>query len=152
MLKNLVGKNAALVLLSAACLLGCASLKEAGKCFLGVSTKVLEDNLCSAIAKSFNLGYQDSFLKSVAALGKIGSYIYRKDVKGQMIALCVSAEDTTAVGVFFKSVDSANTEVAISSPSSYAKELIAKRLFARLAGLPDPLEPKEGAKPAEKLF
>ena len=129
---------------------GCSTLREGTKCVLGVSTKVLEDNRKGAITKTFDYDYHATYNKSIEALKAMDTYVYHKGAAGQLIAFYVSLGDTTPVGVFFKTVDNTHTQVEISSPSTYAKELIAKRLFARLAGLPDPTEKKEEEKPLEK--
>jgi hypothetical protein len=129
---------------------GCSTLKEGTKCVMGVSTKVLEDNRKGAITRTFDYDYHATYNKSMEALKAMEAYVYYKGAAGQLIAVYVSTSDTTPVGVFFKAVDNAHTQVEISSPSTYAKELIAKRLFARLAGLPDPTEKKEEASPLEK--
>jgi hypothetical protein len=74
-----------------------------------------------------------------------------------MIAVYVSESDTTPVGVFFKGVDNSNTEISVSSPSLYAKELIAKILSLELDKLlhpekyPKELEKKDQEKKSNKL-
>jgi hypothetical protein len=62
----------------------------------------------------------------------IGAYIYVKDIKKHMIAIYVSETDTTPVGLFFKEIDKSNTQVEVSSPSTYAKELISEKVFKLL--------------------
>ena len=47
-----------------------------------------------------------------------------------MLALYVSQDDTTPVGIFFKEIDANNTQMEVSSPSKFAKEFIAKRVFS----------------------
>ena len=59
----------------------------------------------------------------------MGSYIYTDDPKKNMLAIYVSEADTTPVGIFLKEMDASNTQIEISSPSTYAKELIAEKLF-----------------------
>jgi hypothetical protein len=49
-----------------------------------------------------------------------------------MIAIYVSETDTTPVGLFFKEIDKSNTQVEVSSPSTYAKELISEKVFKLL--------------------
>lgn len=111
---------------------GCSSVKEYCKGFLGVSTKALEKERKNAILKTFNFDYFAAFTNTMDALKNIGAYMYAKDIKKHMIAVYVSKEDTTAVGIFFKEIDAANTQVEVSSPSTYAKELIANKLFKAL--------------------
>jgi hypothetical protein len=111
---------------------GCSSVKEYSKGFLGVSTKVLEEGRKNAKTKTFNFDYFTAFTKTLDALKNIDAYIYAKDIKKHMIAVYVSSADTTPVGIFFQEIDAANTQVEVSSPSTYAKELMANRLFKAL--------------------
>ncbi|MCX5696693.1 MAG: hypothetical protein NTU54_01760 [Candidatus Omnitrophica bacterium] len=138
-------------------LCGCApaarvgnGIVEAGKGFAGLSTKVLEDRRPDALAKAFHYNYSTSYEKAKKILNKIGCYIYTANFKKRLIAVYVSESDTTPVGIFFKDVDSENTEIQISSPSATAKEYIARRLFAIMAGLPDPEKKEEEKKGEEK--
>jgi hypothetical protein len=62
----------------------------------------------------------------------MGAYIYAEDAKKKMIAVYISETDTTAVGLFFSPIDANNTEIKISSPSTYAKEFISKKVFFAL--------------------
>lgn len=115
---------------------GCLSVKEYCKGVLGISTKSLEKGRKDAILKTLNFDYFTTFTMTLDALKKIGAYAYAKDIKRHLIAVYVSSEDTTAVGVFFKEIDAANTQVEVSSPSTYAKELIADKLFKILEKAP----------------
>ncbi|MDD4980143.1 MAG: hypothetical protein PHC54_02570 [Candidatus Omnitrophica bacterium] len=111
---------------------GCASLTEAAKGFAGISTKVLEDNRSSAITKVFNYDYFSSYTKTLDILKRMEAYIYKQDIKKHMIAIYVSREDTTVVGLFFKEIDANNTKIEVSSPSTYAKEFISAGVFSVL--------------------
>ncbi len=134
------------------CLLsGCATIKEMGKGFAGVSTQVLEDKRKDALKKSFALGYNDCYAKVKDILAKnilvkdgLGKednapYIYAEDPKKKMIAIYVSQADTTPVGIFFTEEAGGSTLIEISSPSTYAKEEIAGRIFT---GIDQSLKPK----------
>ena len=112
--------------------LGCASLKEKTRCVAGVSTKELEEGRKDALRKTFTYDYPSCFSKTKGILQDIGAYIYAKDINKNMIAIYLSEQDTTPVGIFFKEIDSVSTEVEISSPSTYAKEMIAQKLFTAL--------------------
>ncbi len=114
-------------------LFGCASIKETAKGIAGVSTKVLEDNRKSAIVKTFNYDYFTCYTRTLDILKKMGAYIYAQNIKKHMIAIYVSEQDTTAVGLFFKEINKTNTQIEISSPSTYAKELIAEKVFKSLS-------------------
>lgn len=119
---------------------GCASIKEAAKGLAGVSTKVLDDGRKDAIKKTFSYDYNTCYNKVKTVLKQTGSYIYAEDPKKNMIAIYVSGTDTTAVGIFFKEIDATKTQIEVSSPSSYAKELIATRAFSVLG---EPVKPEE---------
>ena len=116
-------------------LFGCASVKEKGKCFLGVSTKELEEGRKDAISKTFPMSLEDSYLKTQTVLKDSGAYIFAK--RKDMLAIYLSEEDTTPVGIFFKEVDAKNTQIEVSSPSTFAKELISTKIFAALEGKTD---------------
>jgi hypothetical protein len=111
---------------------GCATIKESAKCVAGVSTKVLEDNRQTAITKTVNRDYFTAYTKTLEVLKRRDSYIYVQDIKKHLIAVYFAPGDTTPVGIFFKEVGANTTQVEVSSPSSYAKELIAERIFSVL--------------------
>ncbi|MDD5730965.1 MAG: hypothetical protein PHN57_07565, partial [Candidatus Omnitrophica bacterium] len=48
------------------------------------------------------------------------------------ILFYVANHDTTPVGLFFDEIEKNRTTVEVSSPSSYAKELISNKIFAGL--------------------
>lgn len=112
---------------------GCATIGETAKGIAGISTKALEDGRKEAIIKAFNYDYNTCYHKVKEALREKGSYIYAEDQKKQMLAIYVSKEDTTPVGLFFKEIDAANTQIEVSSPSTYAKEFIATRVSKALS-------------------
>lgn len=121
-------------ILAICCLLGtvfagCSTVIEGAKGFAGLSTKSLEEGRKEAVTKIFNSAYNACFDKASKALKNMGTYIYAKDRKKGMIAVYISEEDTTPVGIFLKVVDAKNTQVEVSSRSAYAKEFISKRLF-----------------------
>jgi hypothetical protein len=113
-------------------LTGCASLKEGMKGFSGVSTKVLEDGRKDALVKVFDYDYAQCNTKVLAVLDDLKAYIYAKDAFDHMIAVYVSEKDTTPVGIFLKTIDANKTQVEISSPSTYAKEWMAFKIFSAL--------------------
>ena len=131
--------NARFILVTMFCLLatvlsGCTAVKEMGKGFLGVSTQVLEEKRPGALKKSFALGYNDCYVKVKDILNLKGqeSPIYAEDLKKKMIAIYFSSTDTTSVGIFFTDQAGPSTLIEISSPSTYAKEEIASRIFSGL--------------------
>lgn len=111
---------------------GCAQIKEAARGFAGTSTKVLEDNRSQALKQNFHYSYNVCYAKIKTVLKEKGSYIYREDAKQQLIAAYLSSDDATPVGLFLKRVDDNNTLVEVSSPSTYAKEVIFKYLISGL--------------------
>lgn len=122
----------------AAGLSGCATIKEVGKGVAGVSTQVLEDKRKDALKKSFAFNYNDCYdrvkeiLKGTDNGEGLGPYIYSADAKKKMIAIYLSPEDTTPVGIFFTEESKGSTLIEVSSPSTYAKEEIADIIFSRL--------------------
>lgn len=112
-------------------LLGCATVKEVAKGFAGVSTQVLEEKRKDALKKSFALDYNSCYVEVKDILKEKGkeSYIYADDVKKKMLGIYLSETDTTPVGIFFTEEAKGQTLVEVSSPSTYAKEYIANRIF-----------------------
>jgi len=121
------------VFLSLILINGCASIKETAKGFAGISTKELEAGRKSAIVKQFDYDYFTSFTKALDALKNMGSYIYAQDIKKHMIAIYVSESDTTPVGIFFKEISATSTQIEVSSPSTFTKEIISQKLFQALS-------------------
>lgn len=131
---------AAICCLLAAVLSGCAAIKEAGKGFAGVSTRVLEDKRKDALKKSFALGYDSCYnkVKDILGRGDSGPCIYAEDSKKKMVAIYFSPADTTPVGIFFTRETAASTLIEVSSPSIYAKEEIAKIIWTGIDALIQP--------------
>lgn len=126
-----------IILLATYCLLlttliGCAMLKEGAKGVAALSTKALEEERADAVKQTFNYGYSKCYEDIKAMLKRYGSYIYAEDAKKKMIAIYISEEDTTPVGIFLKAVDENNTQIEVSSSSTYAKEFIARRITRAL--------------------
>ena len=112
--------------------LGCTSIKEAGEGFLGISTKALEEGRKDSITKTFDYDYFTIFTKVLDILKSSGAYIYKEGLSERMIAIYVSREDTTPVGIFFQEIAQNKTVIEVSSLSTYAKELIAEMVFSQL--------------------
>jgi len=120
---------------------GCAQTKEVCKGVLGISTKVLEDGRKEAIKKEFNFDLITCHNKIRLVLKDTGSYIYCDDLNKDMLALYISEDDTAPVGVFLTEAGRERTLVEVSSPSTYAKERIAKTIFDYLiTGIKKPAE------------
>jgi len=120
---------------------GCLAVKEMGKGFIGVSVQVLEEKRQDALKKSFALDYNHCYLKVKEILNQKDkeAYIYSQDYEKKMIAIYLSPTDTTPVGIFFTQEPQGNTLIEISSPSTYAKEEIANRIFT---GINELIKPK----------
>jgi len=104
-------------------------LQEGAKGITGVSTKILVDGRKDALVKAFDYDYATTNAKVLAVLDEVKAYIYAKDAFDHLIAVYVSEKDTTPVGIFLKTVDANKTQIEISSPSTYAKEWFANKIF-----------------------
>lgn len=113
-------------------LCGCSGITETVKAFAGVSTKKLEEGRKEAVSRKFNYDYKSCYDLVKASLEEGGAHIYAQDSRKRMIAVYLSQEDTTPAGIFFSDIDALNTQVEVSSPSTYAKELILNRIIASL--------------------
>jgi len=148
-----MSKSNYLVLATICCLLstvllGCATVKEAAKGFVGVSTRVLEEKRKEALKESFVIGYDSCYAKVKDILKEKDkeSPIYAEDVQKKMIGVYFSETDTTPVGIFFTEEEKGRTMVEISSPSTYAKEYIANRIFTGINALIKPKGEKTDVK------
>jgi hypothetical protein len=129
---------------------GCATVTEAAKCVAGVSTKALEDGRAKSIKKTFDLDYVTCDSKVREALRTTGAYIYADKKAEKLIAIYMSESDTTAVGIFFTEINALHTQVELTSPSTEAKEIEAKRIFDHLEGKLVKTEDKKGQEDGEK--
>jgi hypothetical protein len=129
---------------------GCAGLKESARGFAGVSTKILEDGRQNAVKRSYPVDYATCLKAVNAALAENKSYVYARTEEPRMIAFYLTQEDTTPVGVFMTDQGGSATEVAVSSPSRYAKEFIADKIAAQFNKKPalaeSPVAPQEDKK------
>ena len=137
---------------SVVCLLGCSVVKEGVKGIAGISTKILDDTRSEAVSKTFNCECNLCYEQVKEILGRIGVYVYAQDPKKHMIAVYVSREDTTPVGIFLSEIDKNNTKIEVSSPSTFAKELVSKKVFLFLEKSLNPQEEekKEGKDTVEQ--
>jgi hypothetical protein len=116
----------------AAIFLGCAGVRETVKGIAGTSTKVLEEARPDAVSKTVQHDYNTSYLMTKTILDKIKAYVYAEDTGKRLIAIYVSEEDTTPVGIFFTEINPNSTKIEVSSPSEFAKHFIAGELFSTL--------------------
>ncbi|MFA5355856.1 MAG: hypothetical protein WC301_00400 [Candidatus Omnitrophota bacterium] len=141
----------ALLFFSAAALAGCSTIKEGAKGFMGISTRVLEEGRKDAVILAFDYDYAELYAKVKEILKRTRSYIYAQSKTKHMIAFYLSELDTTVVGVFFKETGAKSTQIEVSSPSTFAKELVADRITSVLEGKVtlDELEVKINVEEAE---
>jgi hypothetical protein len=111
---------------------GCAKMKEGVRTIAGTSTREVENSRAESIKKAFESDYFTCYAKTQDALKRIGAYVYAEDKEKDLIAIYVSQQDTTPVGLFFQEIDSTHTQIEISSPSSFARDAIAEKIFANL--------------------
>jgi len=136
-------------LLSVFFLAGCASVNEVCKGALGVSTQVLEEGRKDALKQEFGCDLITCHNMVRAVLKENKSHIYADNLEKDMLALYISDEDTTPVGIFLTDTGKAATLVEVTSPSIYGKELIAKIVFTGLNERLNP-KPKKGQLDAAK--
>lgn len=111
---------------------GCAGMRGGIRSIAGTSTKEIENSRGRSIKKVFKYDYFSCYAKTQDILRRIGAYIYAEDKKQDLIAIYVSKKDTTPVGLFFQDIDSIHTQIEVCSPSTFARDLIAEKIFASL--------------------
>ena len=133
-------------------LYGCSSLKEDVRGFTGVSTKILEDDRENGMKITFKHDYNSCYRKIMDVLVLNKCYVYANDPRKDMIAIYVSEEDTTPVGIFLKTIDGNTTLIEITSPSTYTKETISKVVFSAFDKEPLVLTQKKGQLEVKKML
>ncbi|GAG50321.1 unnamed protein product, partial [marine sediment metagenome] len=83
-------------------LVGCASLGQKTKGFLGISTREIEDVRDKAIVRIVDYDYNSCYRMVEEKLSEIEAYVYTRR-KG-LIAFYMSRTDTTTAGIFFKEI------------------------------------------------
>jgi len=126
-------------------LVGCACVLEPFKKIAGTSTKEIERGRDQAVAKIFDYDYATLYTKTKEAIARIGAYVYSRNEKKSLIAVYVSDKDTTPVGIFITKIDDLHAGLEITSPSTFAKEYIASKLFAEIT-MPGSTQIKEKLK------
>ena len=118
--------------LLAAGLCGCSTVTDIGRGFAGTSTRELERGRKEALTQTFSCDVSGCYDETRQILKNIKAYVYAGDKASEMIACYVSEEDTTPVGIFFVPEASGKTRIEVSSPSTPAKESIARQVFDEL--------------------
>lgn len=117
------------ILALAVAISGCVRMDEALRGAWGASTKILQDGRKDAVTEVFNYDYGTCYEKTEKILKILSkASIYSKNK--EMIALYYIDPNTTPVGIFFKEIDSAHTELQVSSPGLGAKDAVAKYIFS----------------------
>ncbi|MBU1090878.1 MAG: hypothetical protein KKC42_03435 [Candidatus Omnitrophica bacterium] len=111
---------------------GCVHIREGFRGLLGTSIKVLEEGRKDAVKSVFPYDYFTCYTKTLDILKKHKSYVYAEEIKKYMIAIYISSQDTTPVGLFFTEIDKNNTQIEVSSASKFARELISQRIYSEL--------------------
>jgi hypothetical protein len=112
------------------CLLGCASFKDHMKGLLGISTREVDAGRKTALTKTVDYDYATTYKMTLNVLNEIGSYVYAGNIGKHMVAIYRSQTDTTPVGIYFKAMSSATTQIEISSPSTFTKNEVAGKIFS----------------------
>jgi hypothetical protein len=106
---------------------GCTTIKEGAKGVAGLSTKILEEKRGEALKTTYDCQLAKCYTDVARMLNNTSSYIYARK-PNQMLAIYISEEDTTPVGIFFTKISDTQTQVEVSSPSVYGKEAISRRV------------------------
>jgi hypothetical protein len=96
----------------------------------GNSTRILHDTRPNAVVREFACRLEECGPKVAAILTDMQAYVYAREPG--LIAIYVSDQDTTPVGIFLSSAGIDTTKIEVSSPSTFARELISRKLFSSL--------------------
>jgi len=107
---------------------GCQTLKETAKGVIGISTRQIEEARPAAIKDSLPYDYDTVLMGIKEELADIKAYIYKEDESNNMLAIYLSAADTTPVGIYLTKAGPSVTQVEVSSPSTYGKEFVAGKI------------------------
>jgi isocitrate dehydrogenase kinase/phosphatase len=108
---------------------GCATTDDWLKGLLGTSTASVENARKNAVSKVFDYDYRtcyDKMKKLLEEMPQVSIYARKRG----LIAIYYNSINTTPVGVFLKKADENRTRVEIASPSSSARDWVAKNLFS----------------------
>ena len=116
---------------------GCVGPGEWVRETAGVSILDIEDYREDASSRVFESDYATCYKKTeelLKAMPYVSVYAKTED----MIALYEKSVDTTPVGIFFTAIDNTHTKIEIASPSTPAREWIAKSVFSGKHQTPAP--------------
>lgn len=114
--------------LALVCLSGCATMQDVGAGIAGVSTAPIEDSWDTALTRVVEEDYKTCYARVEELLKQLPVEVYAK--RKEMIALFETSVNTTPVGIYLTPIDETHTQIAIASPSTTAKEWIAKCVFS----------------------
>ena len=123
-----------LIISSVFLLAGCASLVDAPKNIMGISTRDLDEARVHAAAQDLHADLADVFSAVVDIAKERKYYIFSKDESRGLIVLmnipgCV---DTTEVGVYLSSLEGGDVRVEVASRSTPAQVAVAEHVLADL--------------------
>jgi hypothetical protein len=113
---------------------GCATIVEAPKSVIGISTMDVEKVRASAATGIFQGDFTGIYDAVLAVAKENNYYVFSQDeVRGVIVLMNIpSYVDTTEVGIFISPVKSNEFKVEVSSRSSPAREDVAKVILGKL--------------------
>jgi hypothetical protein len=115
---------------------GCASLTDAPRKVIGISTRTLEHEKGASIYQSYDCDLSGCFSAVLEIADNARYHVFMKDqIRGLIVLMNIpGAVDTTEVGVFFTpDPKGRGVRVECSSRSSSAKRSVAQMLFGELS-------------------
>jgi hypothetical protein len=124
-----------ILLLVACALSGCATVTDAPKNIVGISTRGIEAARVEASSGDFQADFTGLYDAVLAVAKENNYYIFSQDeVRGLIVFMNVPGfVDTTEVGIFISPLKSGEFRVEVSSRSAPAKEAVASVIFEKLA-------------------
>ncbi|MBF0595016.1 MAG: hypothetical protein HQL22_08600 [Candidatus Omnitrophica bacterium] len=114
---------------------GCASLWDAPKNIIGISTRDLESARKDSTYQVYQAGFSDVFNAVIEESEKAKYYVFIKDeIRGLITVMNITGVvNTTEVGVFLTPLSRGRAvKVELSSRSTPAKRIVAALLFSKL--------------------
>ena len=113
---------------------GCATIAEAPKSVIGISTRDVDKVRASAATGVFQGDFTNIYDAVLAVAKESSFYVFSQDeVRGVIVLMNIPGYvDTTEVGVFISPLKSGEFKVEVSSRSSPAREDVAKIILGKL--------------------
>ncbi len=114
---------------------GCASTDYNLTSLAGINVRDLEAAKDQGRSRTFEMGYEDAFNRTIAVLEREKLTTFRSSKrKGYIVAMGFPEQiDTTRVGIFFDAVSENSTEITLSSLSGTAVSKAENIIFSGLA-------------------